>query len=257
MLPNLRLKKIDLEKRKNISKKDIIDNYVIKHPEVIDNFNKKLNDNTEIDPIYNAYSYLWNLNNKNPNNITHNRKDFIMNSPKASFSVSNSSSKQIKVKSYNNKKMKSPQGSVDLTDIKKAHEIDPSIYWNYSLEERLKTDQVLDVLNWYQISFRYKNPKHLLLILLICALREFHEETGINLENFYSYKTLYDTNFLEIKNKKRITTFYLRLDDSTYEKIVSSIKNDDHNPITPEISHIYYNKYIKYKNKYLKQKEIL
>ena len=148
--------------------------------------------------------------------------------------------KHIGVNSYGNKqkngspKIFPPGGMIDAHDLHAAGatingnpiDVNQIYYWT-----KIK-DSIPDEI---------KNRAYLL-----GALREFSEETGLIIPSEYHSKIVNSGN-----------NFHLQLSNEEYENLVKPLVDKRSNMPQPEISGIYFQKYLKYKNKYIKLKKQL
>jgi hypothetical protein len=119
--------------------------------------------------------------------------------------------------------------------------------------------------NVYTKDILYSFNENLSDICKYTAIREFKEETSIDMVSFLSsiqgpifFKKKYCDESIIERNKYY---YYIELGENEYNELTNIINNtvkhiSDNNPLTHEVSDIYYKKYLKYKNKYLKLKEL-
>jgi hypothetical protein len=253
-------KAIDIETRKALAVDDIRNNY----PDGADiqlkdrtsdiyqtvkeyTFGKKQAiDTVNSGAIYDGYKRLWdNYDSQSKVVKPIDKYGHINNAPKSQLIVETSEPlvthtkpRRVVVSSYN-KKASAPKGAIDIHDINtvlKAHgkeELDITVTKDWSeLPESVRGE-------------------HFDEIKIQCALREFLEETGVDVSQFK------DRIVLETPYESWgvfVYPFKLLLTNDEYDELTRSITNGSSGTPQPEISDIYYQKYLKYKNKYLQLK---
>jgi hypothetical protein len=130
-------------------------------------------------------------------------------------------------------------------------------YYNVFFEFNQKNVYTKDILDLFN--------ENLSEICKYTAIREFEEETSIDIKKFvidiqgpiFLKKNNCNNSIIE-RNKYY---YYIELNNNYYneltQRINSNVKNiENTNPFSYEVNEIYYKKYLKYKNKYLKLKEL-
>ena len=210
--------------------------------------------------IFNGYNKLWETNT--------NKSGYIHNAPSSQLTIKSTSGNIIKVSSYRKKsyeRASAPKGGLDVVDINNAiiqHNRENSgsltvfiLCDSYNWDERNNLDDNKNI--WgalirkvggnVRIATSIKNKA-----LFNCAIREFQEETGLTINQILIDKIKpKDTYYND-----RLSTYYINIElsDAEYEQFVKPLKESTAKQQS-EIANVYYNKYLKYKNKYLELKK--
>lgn len=226
--PNEKLRydqiKLDLKNNYNIDEKDDI--------EYNDNIDKRMN-------IKEIYDEVWKK---------YNKKGYINNAPRSMLRVYTLEQlpRQIGILSYNTKdkkKIKVPAGMIDMYDL---------LNTNYEIDNpnRMDLSTRTDLGEWSSLNPK-PTPEQTQNASLFCAIREFTEETGLTIP-----QELVDR--IQFVRKDGITYIYrLELNTLEYNILTNQYIDGTAKKAQPEISNIYFNKYLKYKEKYLKLKNKL
>ncbi len=239
---NVRLEQFKNDLKNNYNLSDDTINEAVNEAERVNQQNqinkKKLDQNT--DPIFNGYMKIWNKKN--------DKKGYIDKAPKAVLKIINKEipSKMFEVSSYGFRR-KPPQGMIDAKDIASAGiEIDVNSSYEWSNNELKKRVNGFTVPETIAVV-----PKDKLnTILKNGAIREFKEETGIELPNELTDKIGIPKQI----NGKPMYEFTIEVSPDQYESMKHQVEN---NLQDAEISNVYAKKYLKYKKKYLQLKEKL
>ena len=216
----------NINKRKQDAINDILTNYT--HANIPEDIKMLVINTINTKSIFDGYNILWKNN--------YNKDGYINNAPKAMLNVTTKESpfRKILVSSYENTYKAAPKGMIDAHDINKA--VNSNILLTNTSYE------------WNNVKAIINNNINIIQdALKIGAIREFEEETGLVIPLEFISKI--KSNLYTPSNK--ITEFYLELDTTEYNRLVLPLTNKTSNMPQPEISNIYYNKYLKYKNKYI------
>ncbi len=226
---NTRIVIPSLEKRKEEAKKDLNNNYRgISETQL--KMAHELFDK-EGDTLLDGYKKIWGLDDKWKRDPTLNeyaKKGYIERAPRASLTVKSKSGKKIEVSNYGFSKKSSPGGMIDADDLADA---------GYSID-------VNGFYDWKAIEGQIPEETKLKAFKL-GALREFTEETGLEIPAEF------------VQRMKNDNKFTIELEDDEYEALVQPLIRKTAKQPQPEVSAIYYKKYLKYKNKYLQLKNKL
>jgi len=254
-------KAIDIETRKALAVDDIRNNYPdgadIQLSDITSDISQTVKEyafgkNQAIDTvnrgdIYNGYKRLWdNYDSQSKVKKPIDKYGHINNAPKSQLIVetvepleTQTKPRRILVSSYNSKKASAPKGAIDMHDI------------NTVLKAHGKEEQDITVTkDWSELP-ESVHGEHFDEIKVQCALREFLEETGLDVSQFK------DRIVLETPYESwgvLVYPFKLLLTNYEYDELTRSITNGSSGIPQSEISDIYYQKYLKYKNKYLQLK---
>jgi hypothetical protein len=210
--------------------------------------------------IFNGYNELWKTNT--------NKSGYIHNAPSSQLTIKSKSGNIIKVSSYRKKtydKASAPKGGLDVVDINNAiiqHNRENSgsltvfiLCDSYYWDERNNLDDNKNI--WGALIRKVGGDVRIPTLiknkaLVNCAIREFQEETGLTIS-----QTLIDKiNKTSVIPDSRRPIYYINIDlsDIEYEELVRPLKERTAKQQS-EIVNVYYNKYLKYKNKYLELKK--
>lgn len=233
---NPRMAVPDLKTRKEDAKQDWDSNYtgVKKSQRVLADAELR----KDGDSLWNAYSTIWGINGKYQNLDINDKPGHIHDAPKTSLIVKSKNGKQIQVSNYGNRAKSEPSGMIDAHDLAAA---------GYAIE-------VTGVYSWSTIQSSIPEETKL-SAYKIGALREFTEETGLIIPDVYHTRIVYELKF-DRKNRP-IHTHTIELENVEYEALVAPLLSKTGQRPQPEISAIYFKKYLKYKNKYLQLKKQL
>ncbi len=241
------IKTIDYNVRLKQFKNDLINNYNLSDETINEAVNEaeRVNQQNQIskkkpyqntDPIFNGYMKIWNKKN--------DKKGYINKAPKAVLKIVNKEipSKMFEVSSYGCLR-KPPQGMIDAKDIASAGiEIDVNSSYEWSNNELKKQ------VNGLTETIAVVPKDKLNTILKNGAIREFKEETGIELPNELTDRIGIPKQI----NGKPIYEFTIEVSPDQYESMKRQVEN---NLQDAEISNVYAKKYLKYKKKYLQLKK--
>ncbi len=190
--------------------------------------------------LWDAYSTIWGFNKKfkDLNLDINDKPGHIHDAPKTSLIVKTKNGKKIQVSNYGSSNKNDPSGMIDAHDLAAAgHAIDVNgVYSWSSIQSSIPEETKMEA---------YKKG----------ALREFTEEIGLTIPDDYHSRIVYE---LKLDNRNRpIHTHTIELENAEYEALVAPLLSKTGQRPQPEISAIYFKKYLKYKNKYLQLKKQL
>lgn len=248
----------DIEKRKSDAKDDILYNHLLGNYRTINGRTSPENNSAKQEAvqlvdskgIHDGYNRLWSnfiIDAGKQIKKPINRYGHITNAPKCQMIVetdvpleTHTKKRAILVSSFDERNPSAPIAAITTGDF------------NQVLEEN--GEDLLPNTNYYWSELKDITERYFNEIKVTCALTEFEKKTGIYLDEFKSrlvHEPMYKIDGTKIYPIKLVLT------NDEYDNLTCSISKKISRMTQPEISDVYYQKYLKYKNKYLQLKKQL